>query len=106
MNLDETLIEMIEREGSDLHIKAGRPPLIRISGELLPTEHDATSSDEILEALDRIASSCHATAILDVTKMRDVTARISDRDRDISMMECSRVLLQGLAVGLFLTRSG
>ena len=54
MNLDEILIEMIEREGSDLHIKAGRPPLIRIAGELLPTEHDPTSSEEILEALTSV----------------------------------------------------
>ena len=51
MNLDEILVEMVEREGSDLHMKTGRPPLMRISGELLPTEHDPLTSEEIHEAL-------------------------------------------------------
>lgn len=51
MNLDEILVEMVEREGSDLHMKSGRPPLMRISGELLPTEHDPVTTEEIHEAL-------------------------------------------------------
>jgi len=32
--------ELVEKEGSDLHITAGSPPRIRVHGKLLPTEHD------------------------------------------------------------------
>ena len=32
--------EVIERGGSDLHLSAGLPPYIRISGKLTPTEHE------------------------------------------------------------------
>ncbi len=36
--IDDLLRLMIEREASDLHVKAGSPPGIRINGELLPVE--------------------------------------------------------------------
>ena len=36
--IDELLRMMVEREASDLHIKAGSPPGLRIDGELLPIE--------------------------------------------------------------------
>ena len=29
---------MIEREGSDLHVKVGTPPIVRMHGELVPLE--------------------------------------------------------------------
>jgi twitching motility protein PilT len=54
VNLDEMLVEMVEREGSDLHVKTGRPPLVRISGDLLPTEHDPLSDKDVREALTEI----------------------------------------------------
>ena len=37
-SMDDLLRAMIEREASDLHIKAGSPPGLRIDGELLPVE--------------------------------------------------------------------
>ena len=36
MDLDQLLIELGQNQGSDLHIKTGRPPLFRIAGDLLP----------------------------------------------------------------------
>jgi twitching motility protein PilT len=36
MNIDELLKVAIEREASDLHIKAGEPPILRIHGTLIP----------------------------------------------------------------------
>ncbi|NDK17361.1 MAG: type IV pili twitching motility protein PilT, partial [Armatimonadetes bacterium] len=33
--LDELLNKLIDRDGSDLHIKAGQPPTIRIHGDLI-----------------------------------------------------------------------
>ncbi len=34
-NFKEAITEMVQREASDLHLKVGRPPTIRIAGELL-----------------------------------------------------------------------
>lgn len=39
MNMDELLRIMIERDSSDLHIKVGVPPGIRVHGDLLPLEN-------------------------------------------------------------------
>jgi twitching motility protein PilT len=47
MQLQQLFSEMIEKEASDLHLKAGRPPLMRIHGELLPTSHPEMSADEV-----------------------------------------------------------
>ena len=38
LEIDDLLRVMIEQEASDLHIKAGSPPGLRIHGELLPLE--------------------------------------------------------------------
>lgn len=38
MSIDELLDILIERKGSDLHLKVGRPPLTRVHGRLIPTE--------------------------------------------------------------------
>ena len=37
-SIDEMLRLTVEREGSDLHLKAGSHPLIRVHGELMPVE--------------------------------------------------------------------
>jgi len=49
MDLDKILAEMVGRNSSDLHLKEGRPPLMRIAGELKPTEHEALTS-EVLQS--------------------------------------------------------
>jgi len=38
MEFNELLSIMIEKEASDLHIKAGRPPIYRIHGKMVPLE--------------------------------------------------------------------
>jgi twitching motility protein PilT len=38
--LDALLTEMIESGASDLHMVAGRPPLLRLKGDLVPMKHD------------------------------------------------------------------
>jgi len=38
MEINELLHLMIERDVSDLHLKVGRPPGLRIHGELIPLE--------------------------------------------------------------------
>jgi twitching motility protein PilT len=46
LNIDELLRELVQREASDLHIKAGEPPVMRIHGDLIRSEHPPLSSEE------------------------------------------------------------
>ncbi|HEX3865334.1 MAG TPA: type IV pilus twitching motility protein PilT [Gemmatimonadaceae bacterium] len=41
------LQEMIRRNGSDLHLKVGRPPAIRVDGELEPVEHSPLRPEDL-----------------------------------------------------------
>jgi twitching motility protein PilT len=50
INFKGVLQEMIRRNGSDLHLKVGRPPTVRTDGELEPLEH-APLRPEDLKAL-------------------------------------------------------
>ncbi|MHC4778881.1 MAG: type IV pilus twitching motility protein PilT, partial [Planctomycetota bacterium] len=38
MDANALLLEILKRRASDLHLKMGRPPLFRVSGELIPSE--------------------------------------------------------------------
>ncbi len=52
MNIKVVMKELVEREGSDLHLKVGRPPLIRKGGELTPFQgYDELSEQEMHEEL-------------------------------------------------------
>ena len=51
MMIPEYLKVLIERGGSDLHLKVGRPPLMRIKGELFPSEYPPIKRDEIRNLL-------------------------------------------------------
>lgn len=45
MMIEDLMEEVIERGGSDLHLSAGLPPYIRISGHLTATDHPPLSSE-------------------------------------------------------------
>src|SRR5947208_1759378 len=47
INFKAVLQEMIRRNGSDLHLKVGRPPTIRVDGELEPVEHPPHRADDL-----------------------------------------------------------
>jgi twitching motility protein PilT len=51
MNISEYLKILIEKGGSDLHLKVGRPPLMRIKGELLPSEYPPMKKEEVRNLL-------------------------------------------------------
>jgi len=51
MDLNEILKEMVAKNSSDLHLKVGRPPLMRVAGELKPTEHPPLTDDVIQSTL-------------------------------------------------------
>ena len=46
LRIDDLLRTAVDRDASDIHIKSGSPPLLRIYGELIPTDLPALSSDE------------------------------------------------------------
>ncbi|MBE9566420.1 MAG: type IV pilus twitching motility protein PilT [Proteobacteria bacterium] len=46
LQIDDLLRTAVERDASDIHIKAESPPLLRIYGELIPTDLPALSPDE------------------------------------------------------------
>ncbi len=51
LKIDEYLRELVKRDVSDLHLRAGRPPLMRIRGEMMPSEFPVTSGKEVEELL-------------------------------------------------------
>ncbi|HYG74787.1 MAG TPA: type IV pilus twitching motility protein PilT [Planctomycetota bacterium] len=55
MDLDALLVELGQRGGSDLHIKTGRPPLFRISGDLVPqTTYSEISAEDMKATMGRL----------------------------------------------------
>jgi twitching motility protein PilT len=50
IDVDATLRELVERGGSDLHLKAGSAPLFRVNGELEPVDGAASLSASDTEA--------------------------------------------------------
>ncbi|MDI7260922.1 MAG: type IV pilus twitching motility protein PilT [Thermodesulfobacteriota bacterium] len=47
MNISEYLKVLITKGGSDLHLKVSRPPLMRIKGELFPSEYPPIQREEM-----------------------------------------------------------
>jgi len=46
MNIDELLRHTVERGASDLHLKVGNVPFLRIDGDLMPTSHDVLTPQD------------------------------------------------------------
>jgi twitching motility protein PilT len=57
--LSEILAELHTRDGSDLVLKFGRPPLMRLSGQLLPSEFPVQDDASIKANLDPILKDYH-----------------------------------------------
>jgi twitching motility protein PilT len=47
LNFKVVLQEMIRRNGSDLHLKVGRPPTIRVDGDLQPLDHPPLRPEDL-----------------------------------------------------------
>jgi len=50
-DLNDLLLKLVERGGSDLHITVGMPPVLRINGRLLPTEGERLTPRDTKELL-------------------------------------------------------
>lgn len=57
MAIDELLRMMMERNASDLHIKVGRPPLLRIARKVVPTEGERLSPEDVSNLIYSILNS-------------------------------------------------
>lgn len=47
VNVDEFLKELLEKKGSDLHLKVGAPPTLRIRGDLFPLEKQKLTNEDM-----------------------------------------------------------
>ena len=48
------ITELIEKGGSDLHLKVGRPPTVRVSGELIPLAQQPLKPEEVKALAEQI----------------------------------------------------
>ena len=54
IDIDAILRELVTRRGSDLHLKVGRPPLMRISSDLLPSEFPPLAEADMQGVLKKL----------------------------------------------------
>ena len=57
LNVDGLLRRMVEARASDLHMKAGFPPVLRIHGDLKPQDLPALTAEDMREALSQITTA-------------------------------------------------
>ncbi len=51
LEVDKFFRALVKLEGSDLHMKVGRPPMVRVKGELRPLNHPEVDSEEMVHLL-------------------------------------------------------
>ncbi len=51
VNLEQLLQELVEKNGSDLHLKLGRPPVLRIRGDLVPMDNEQLKTEDIQQSV-------------------------------------------------------
>ncbi len=51
LEVDKFFRALVKLEGSDLHMKVGRPPMVRVRGELRPLNHPEVDSEEMVRLL-------------------------------------------------------
>ena len=62
-DLDALLALAAERDASDLHLSAGRPPVLRIDGDLVPTDRPALGADAVARLADAVLSEGDRAAL-------------------------------------------
>jgi twitching motility protein PilT len=53
-NFKQAITEMVQRGGSDLHLKVGRPPTIRVAGDLFQLDQTALKPEELKALAEQI----------------------------------------------------
>jgi len=54
MDFKAVLQAMVARDGSDLHLKVGRPPTFRVNGELEPMDHPALKPEDLKRLAEQL----------------------------------------------------
>ena len=54
INFKGVLQEMIRRNGSDIHLKVGRPPTVRVDGELIALEHAPLRPEDLKNLAEQL----------------------------------------------------
>jgi twitching motility protein PilT len=54
MRIEQLLAHLVEQNGSDLHVKAGMPPVVRVDGELRPSDLPVLSGEDTERLADEI----------------------------------------------------
>jgi twitching motility protein PilT len=57
MDVKELMRSMVDLEASDLHLKTGSPPMVRVHGELRPIPGSALGADEVRRALETLTDA-------------------------------------------------
>jgi twitching motility protein PilT len=65
MGINELLSAMAKHEASDLHLKAGEPPIFRVGGELVRAKMPPLPADEVVRLLDALLTERLRTDIAD-----------------------------------------
>ena len=55
-NFKAILQEMIRQNASDLHLKVGRPPTVRVQGQLAPLSHPAMRPEDLKSLAEQVMS--------------------------------------------------
>ncbi len=57
--MEDLLREAAEKGASDLHLSTGEPPMLRVNGDLVRTEHTALSAENVTALVDSIMNETH-----------------------------------------------
>ena len=80
VDLKYLLKALVKYNASDLHIKAGRPPLYRINGKLIPAKMEQLSVEKINEIVSEVLTERHLRD-LDKNLQIDFSFRLGDFGR-------------------------
>lgn len=79
-SIDDLLRDLVRREASDLHLKAGLPPIMRVHGTLIHTEFPTLTEEDVEGLLKGILSE-ERLARLESFKELDLSYEVPDLSR-------------------------
>ncbi len=57
LEIDKLLAELAEKNGSDLHLKVGRPPIYRLAGNMVGTGYEEISPNDMRDGIYRLMAA-------------------------------------------------
>ncbi len=69
ISMTELLTQLVGREGSDLHIKVGEPPVFRIHGKLTRTEFPVLTDDSAKTVIGEILNDNHKKELMEAREL-------------------------------------